>query len=158
MQVTLKVLRFDPAKDKKPRWETYQVEAEPWDRVLDLLHKVKWYQDGSLAFRRSCGHGICGSDAMLINGKNRLACKTLVRDLGNVITVEPIRGLPVEKDLIVDMEPFFAAYRAVKPYLINDEPRPSGRGSSLPRKGSGLTRAPSASSAQAAPRAAPSSG
>mgnify|MGYP003529748154 CR=1 FL=1 len=61
MQVTLKVLRFDPAKDKKPRWETYQVEAEPWDRVLDLLHKVKWYQDGSLAFRRSCGHGICGS-------------------------------------------------------------------------------------------------
>ena len=124
MQVTLKVLRFDPAKDKKPRWETYQVEAEPWDRVLDLLHKVKWYQDGSLAFRRSCGHGICGSDAMLINGKNRLACKTLVRDLGNVITVEPIRGLPVEKDLIVDMEPFFAAYRAVKPYLINDEPPP----------------------------------
>ena len=124
MQVTLKVLRFDPAKDKKPRWETYQVEAEPWDRVLDLLHKVKWYQDGSLAFRRSCGHGICGSDAMLINGRNRLACKTLVRDLGNVITVEPIRGLPVEKDLIVDMEPFFAAYRAVKPYLINDNVPP----------------------------------
>lgn len=124
MQVTLKILRFDPAKDKKPRWETYQVEAEPTDRVLDLLHKVKWYQDGSLAFRRSCGHGICGSDAMLINGKNRLACKTLVKDLGSVITVEPIRGLPVEKDLIVDMEPFFAAYRAVKPYLINPEPPP----------------------------------
>jgi succinate dehydrogenase / fumarate reductase iron-sulfur subunit len=124
MQVTLKVLRFDPNKDGKPEWRTYQVEAEPWDRVLDLLHKVKADQDGTLAFRRSCGHGICGSDAMLINGRNRLACKTLVKDLGSVITVEPIRGLPVEKDLIVDMEPFFAAYRAVKPYLINDEPPP----------------------------------
>lgn len=94
------------------------------DRVLDLLHKVKWYQDGTLAFRRSCGHGICGSDAMLINGRNRLACKTLVRDLGKVISVEPLRGLPVAKDLIVDMEPFFAAYRDVKPFLINDEPPP----------------------------------
>lgn len=124
MQVTLRILRYDPNKDAKPHWETYQVESEPMDRVLDLLHKVKYFTDGSLAFRRSCGHGICGSDAMVINGKNRLACKALVKELGPSISVEPIRGLPVEKDLVVDMDPFFAAYRAVKPFLINDEPPP----------------------------------
>jgi succinate dehydrogenase / fumarate reductase iron-sulfur subunit len=128
MQITLKVMRYDPNKAAKPGWVSYQVEAEPMDRVLDLLHKVKYQQDGTLAFRRSCGHGICGSDAMVINGQNRLACKALVKDLirkaGDTITVEPIRGLPVEKDLVVDMEPFFEAYRAVKPYLINDEPPP----------------------------------
>ncbi|MER3480787.1 MAG: succinate dehydrogenase iron-sulfur subunit [Meiothermus sp.] len=124
MQVTLKILRYDPNGAAKPHWQTYQVESEPMDRVLDLLHKIKYFQDGTLAFRRSCGHGICGSDAMLINGRNRLACKALVKDLGPSITVEPIRGLPVKKDLVVDMDPFFDAYRAVKPYLINDEPPP----------------------------------
>jgi succinate dehydrogenase / fumarate reductase iron-sulfur subunit len=91
------------------------------DRILDLLHYVKWYQDGSLAVRRSCAHGICGSDAVVINGVNALACKVLVRDLNQPIVVEPIRGLPVHRDLIVDMEPFFAGYRAVKPWLIVDE-------------------------------------
>ena len=97
----------------------------PTDRLLNLLHYVKWYLDGTLTFRRSCAHGVCGSDAMRINGVNRLACKVLMRDLlpkkpGKqlTITIEPIRGLPVEKDLVVDMEPFFDAYRAVKPYLI----------------------------------------
>lgn len=124
MEVTLRVFRYERGKDPKPRFVEYKVTAEPWDRVLDLLHKVKWEQDGTLAFRRSCGHGICGSDAMLINGVNRLACKTLVKDLGPVITVAPIRGLPVEKDLVVDMEPFFAAYRAVKPFLMDEEPPP----------------------------------
>lgn len=124
MQVTLKVLRHDPATQAKPQWHTYSVEADPMDRVLDLLHKVKYFKDGSLAFRRSCGHGICGSDAMMINGRNRLACKSLVKDLGTQIAVEPIRGMPVVRDLVVDMEPFFAAYRAVKPYLINDSQPP----------------------------------
>jgi succinate dehydrogenase / fumarate reductase iron-sulfur subunit len=94
------------------------------DRVLDLLHWVKWNLDGSLTFRRSCAHGICGSDAMLINGTNRLACKVLVREVGDRVTVEPLRGLPVAKDLLVDMEPFFASYREVLPYLINDQPAP----------------------------------
>ena len=81
------------------------------DRVLDALHKIKWEQDGSLTFRRSCAHGICGSDAMRINGRNRLACKTLIKDLdiSKPIYVEAIKGLPLEKDLIVDMEPFFAS-------------------------------------------------
>jgi succinate dehydrogenase / fumarate reductase iron-sulfur subunit len=93
---------------------------------LDCLHEIKWRHDSSLALRRSCAHGICGSDAMLINGVNHLACKVLVKDLKQPITVEPIRGLPLIKDLVVDMEPFFQGYRAVKPWLITgaDEAEP----------------------------------
>ena len=120
MEVRLRILRFDPEKDTQPHFEEYTVEAAPMERLLDCLHQVKWYQDTSLALRRSCAHGICGSDAMLINGENALACKVLVKDLKQPITVEPIRGLPVLKDLIVDMEPFFEGYRAVKPWLITD--------------------------------------
>ncbi|MGD8553335.1 MAG: succinate dehydrogenase iron-sulfur subunit [Anaerolineales bacterium] len=124
MEVTLKILRYNPETDKKPHYETYKVEAERNDQVLDLLNRVKWYQDGTLSYRRSCAHGICGSDAMRINGINRLACKVLVRDVGTKITVEPLLGLPIEKDLIVDMEPFFEHYRSVMPYLVNDDPPP----------------------------------
>jgi len=129
MHVNLKILRYHPEKDKKAHWETYKVECEPGDRVLDLLNHVKWYVDPTLTYRRSCAHGICGSDAMLINGRNRLACKILIKDLardGGTVTVEPIRGLRVEKDLLVDMEPFFESYRAVLPFFINDDPAPAG--------------------------------
>ncbi len=125
MQVTLKIFRYNPETDKKPHYETYQVEAEPTDRVLDLLEKVKGEQDGTLTFRRSCAHGVCGSDAMRINGMNRLACKVLVKDLGtDHITIEPLLGLPTIKDLVVDMEPFFEHYRSVKPFFINNDPPP----------------------------------
>jgi succinate dehydrogenase iron-sulfur subunit len=124
LDVTLRIRRFNPEVDQQPHLETYQVPADPMDRVLDLLHWVKWNLDGSLTFRRSCAHGICGSDAMLVNGTNRLACKVLVREVGDQVTVEPLRGLPVAKDLLVDMEPFFASYREVLPYLINDQPAP----------------------------------
>ena len=125
MLVTLKILRYNPEKDKKQHFETYQVEAQAVDRVLDLLEYVKAYQDGTLAFRRSCAHGICGSCAMRINGVNHLACKTLVKDInGSKITVEPILGLAVIKDLIVDMDPFFEHYRTIMPYLVNDETPP----------------------------------
>ena len=124
MQVTLRIRRFNPEVDPKPHLETYQLEAEPNDQVLDLLNQVKWFQDGTLAYRRSCAHGICGSDAIRINGRNRLACKVLVKEMGSKITVEPILGLPVIKDLVVDMRPFMAHYRSVLPYLINDEPPP----------------------------------
>jgi succinate dehydrogenase / fumarate reductase iron-sulfur subunit len=124
MQVELRIHRFNPEVDEQAHFETYAVEAEPNDQVLDVLNQVKWYQDGSLAYRRSCGHGICGSDAMRINGVNRLACKVLVRDVGSNITVEPILGLPVLKDMIVDMEPFWAHYRSVKPFFINEDPAP----------------------------------
>lgn len=125
MKVHIKILRFDPEKDKKSHYQTFHLEAELTDRVLDLLEKIKDYQDGSLAFRRSCAHGICGSDAMRINGRNRLACKVLVKDLHtSKITIEPLLGLRTIKDLIVDMEPFFEHYMSIKPYLINDEPPP----------------------------------
>lgn len=124
MEVTLRIRRFNPEQEARPYWSEYRLQAEPMDRVLDLLNEVKWELDGSLAYRRSCGHGICGSDAMRINGVNRLACKVLVKDLGPRITVEPLGALPVLKDLIVDMEPFFDSYKAVRPYLINDEPPP----------------------------------
>src|SRR6476659_2469942 len=118
--VTLRIARFKPEADSEQHFEEYQVTALATDRVLDALHQIKWEQDGSLSFRRSCAHGVCGSDAMRINGKNRLACKTLIKDVnpGKPITVEPIKGLPVEKDLIVDMEPFFQAYRDVMPFLV----------------------------------------
>lgn len=124
MRVRFKVKRFDPERNEKPYWGEYEVELEPVDRVLDGLHAIKWSIDDTLAFRRSCAHGICGSDAMLINGVNRLACKVLVRDLKQPIVVEPLRGFKILKDLIVDMEPFFEKYRAVSPYLINNEPPP----------------------------------
>lgn len=124
IKVKLRIKRFNPEKDKEPWWGEYDVEMDPTDRVLDALHYVKWHIDGTLTLRRSCGHGICGSDAMRINGVNRLACKVLLRDVAPVVTVEPILGLPVIKDLVVDMEPFMAQYRSVMPYLINDEPPP----------------------------------
>jgi succinate dehydrogenase / fumarate reductase iron-sulfur subunit len=126
MDVRLRVLRFNPETDSEPHLEDYTVEADPMEQLLDCLHKIKWHQDSSLALRRSCAHGICGSDAMVINGVNRLACKELIKDLQQPITVEPIRGLPLIKDLVVDMEPFFKGYRAVKPWLITrpDEHEP----------------------------------
>ncbi len=124
MKVKLRILRYDPEKDKRPHFENYVVEGQPNDQVLDLLNQVKWYQDGTLAYRRSCAHGICGSDAIRINGVNRLACKVLVKDVGRKIKIEPLLGMPVVKDLIVDMEPFFEHYRSVMPYFVNDDPPP----------------------------------
>lgn len=125
MEVTLKVFRYNPEKDKKPHFESYKLDAEPTDRVLDLLEYIKDYHDGTLSYRRSCAHGVCGSDAMRINGRNRLACKVLVQDLNaKKITIEPMMGMPVLKDLIVDMEPFFEHYRSVMPFFVNDDPPP----------------------------------
>jgi succinate dehydrogenase / fumarate reductase, iron-sulfur subunit len=130
MEVTLKILRFNPEVDTKPHYETFVIpDAQPNDQILDLLESVRGYQDGTLGFRRSCAHGICGSDAMRINGRNRLACKMLVQDVGsNEITIEPIMGLPVIKDLIVNMEPFWEHYRSVLPYFMcPDDPVPDGK-------------------------------
>ncbi|MEU2203442.1 succinate dehydrogenase iron-sulfur subunit [Microbacterium oleivorans] len=125
--VTFIIRRFDPEVDAEPRWVDYDVEMYPTDRVLDALHRIKWDVDGTLSFRRSCAHGICGSDAMRINGRNRLACKTLIKDLdiSKPIYVEAIKGLPLEKDLIVDMDPFFESFRDVQPFLqANTAPEP----------------------------------
>ena len=123
--ITLIIRRYNPEIDAEPYWRDYDVDVLPTDRILDALHKIKWEIDGSLTFRRSCAHGVCGSDAMRINGVNRLACKVLVRDMPDTISIEPIKGLPLEKDLLVDMEPFFEAYRAVKPFLITDGTEPT---------------------------------
>jgi succinate dehydrogenase / fumarate reductase iron-sulfur subunit len=123
--VTLFVRRYNPEDGLEPRWQDFDVQVHGTDRVLDALHKIKWEIDGSVTFRRSCAHGVCGSDAMRINGRNRLACKTLIKDLDitQPIYVEPIKGLEVEKDLVVNMEPFYKAYRDVQPFLIaSDKP------------------------------------
>jgi len=125
MQVDLRILRYDPERDKKPHWESYKVESGPMDRVLDLLHTVKWEQDGTLTFRRSCAHGVCGSDAMLINGRNRLACKIRIDQLGKKISVAPLPGFGVIKDLVVDMDDFFAKYRSVLPFQIDERQMPA---------------------------------
>jgi len=125
MRVHLKIQRFNPEKDSKPYMGEYDVDMEPTDRVLDALNVVKWQHDGTLAYRRSCAHGICGSDAMRINGRNRLACKVLIQEVGETITVQPLLGMPIIKDLIVDMEGFFAKYRKVMPYLVNNDPLPA---------------------------------
>ena len=126
MRIIFTIQRFDPEKDSSPHFEDFELELPPESRVLDGLVYIKTYLDGSLAFRKSCAHGICGSDAMLIGGEERLACKTLLRDLGAAegasIRIEPLKGLPVQRDLMVDQERFFSSYRSVKPYLINDGP------------------------------------
>lgn len=127
MELKVRIRRFNPEKDDSPHWEEYQVDAQPTDRVLDVLNHIKWHIDGTLSYRRSCAHGICGSDAVVINGVNRLACRELVKGVGNRVEIEPIRGLPVIKDLVVDMEPFFAGYKAIQPFLIADEPPSDGR-------------------------------
>ena len=132
MEITFRIRRYDSEKagKNKPYWQEFTLnEVEPNDRILELLHRVKWEQDGTLSFRRSCSSGICGSDAMRINGRNGLACKQLIKDYvkgekGNV-QIEPILGLPVIKDMIVDMEPFFAHYREVMPYFVNNDPVPA---------------------------------
>jgi succinate dehydrogenase / fumarate reductase iron-sulfur subunit len=118
---TFKIQRFNPDKDVKPHYEEYDVELETTDRVLDGLNEIKWRQDGSLTYRRSCAHGVCGSDAMRVNGRNRLACKVLIKDLSNHITIEPMLGFSIIKDLVVDLEPFFEKYRSIAPYLINED-------------------------------------
>ncbi|WP_338677134.1 succinate dehydrogenase iron-sulfur subunit [Streptomyces sp. SCSIO 30461] len=125
--VTFRIRRFNPEVSAEAEWQDFQIEIDPKERVLDGLHKIKWDVDGTLTFRRSCAHGICGSDAMRINGKNRLACKTLIKDINpeKPITVEAIKGLTVLKDLVVDMEPFFQAYRDVMPFLVTTGNEPT---------------------------------
>ena len=117
MNVTLKIFRFNPEKDREPHYDTFSVDAKSTDRLLDCLNKVRWEKDGSLAYRMSCAHGICGSDGMTINGASALACQKLVRDYpaDKEILIEPLSVFSVVKDLVVDMEPFFALEKSVHP-------------------------------------------
>ncbi|MGD6851740.1 MAG: succinate dehydrogenase/fumarate reductase iron-sulfur subunit [Candidatus Bathyarchaeia archaeon] len=118
MQVTLKVYRFNPQTDKKPHYDTFQVEAEPNERLLDCLNRVRWIQDSTLAFRMSCAHGICGSDGLTINGQAALACQKLLKDYDYTkeILIEPLRYFRVIKDLVVDIEPFFTRVESINPF------------------------------------------
>ena len=126
MKCTFVVYRFDPSVDKKPRYQEYGVEAEPTDKILDCLNKIRWEQDPTLSYRYSCAHGICGSDALMINGRIELACQKLVRDFktANNFVIEPLPLFRVIKDLVVDLTPFFERHRKVRPYLINNQEPP----------------------------------
>src|SRR5438067_2134309 len=117
-----RIQRYDPDRDSKPYLRDYEVEMGATDRMLlDALVRIKSVDD-SLALRRSCREGVCGSDAMNINGKNGLACTTRLVDLKEPVVIKPLPGLPIIRDLIVDMTQFFAQYHSIKPYLINEEP------------------------------------
>ena len=119
-----RIQRYDPDKDAKPYLQDYDIEMGPSDRMLlDALIRIK-SADDTLALRRSCREGVCGSDAMNINGKNGLACITKLADVAQPVVIKPLPGLPIIRDLIVDMTQFFAQYHSVKPYLQNEEPPP----------------------------------
>ncbi len=121
---TFEIYRFDPDRDAKPYMQTLEVELDGNERMLlDVLMKLKKL-DPTISFRRSCREGVCGSDAMNINGKNGLACLTNMRNLPQKIVLRPLPGLPVVRDLIVDMSPFFKQYHSIKPYIVNDTPPP----------------------------------
>jgi succinate dehydrogenase / fumarate reductase iron-sulfur subunit len=120
----LSIYRYDPDKDAKPYMQDYDVPLEPTDQMLlDALVRAK-SMDDSIAFRRSCREGVCGSDAMNINGKNGLACTTKIAELKEPVVLRPLPGLPVIRDLIVDMTQFFKQYHSIKPYLVNETPPP----------------------------------
>lgn len=125
MQVQLRIQRFNPDVDKSPHFEDYAVECEPTDRILDAILEVKGLMDGSLTLRKSCGHGVCGSDGIRINGRNALACRELIRNHKQPVVIEPMKGFKIIKDLVVDMGPFFDKYKSVKPYLVNEKASPA---------------------------------
>jgi succinate dehydrogenase / fumarate reductase, iron-sulfur subunit len=124
MQTRLTIFRFDPDHDAEPHYQTYDVEADPTDRLLDCLIRIRAEQDPTLAFRMSCGHGVCGSDGMKINGVCGLPCQKLVKSFGGEILLDPLPVFPVVKDLIVDLEVFFEKYRSIRPFLIAPTPPP----------------------------------
>lgn len=125
MEVTLKIKRYNPEKDEKPRWQTFTLEAHSTYKILDCLMQIKNEQDGTLTFRKSCVHGVCGSDAMKINGKAALACQLLVKDFrSRKFVIEPLPGFPVIKDLVVDFDCFFENIKRIVPWFINDDPKP----------------------------------
>lgn len=121
---TFHVYRYNPDTDQKPHMQVMALEVGPGDRMLlDVLTRLK-AMDPSLSFRRSCREGICGSDAMNINGKNGLACVTNIRSLPSTVVLKPLPGLPVIRDLMVDMSDFFRQYHSIKPWLVNADPPP----------------------------------
>ena len=125
-----RIKRFNPeggpraGKAPAPRWEEFRVTLGPYERLLDGLMRIKETMDGSLTFRRSCAHGMCGSCAMKINGKSALACQTLAKDTPKTVVLEPLPAFAVIKDLVVDMDPFYEKISSIMPFLINGEEPP----------------------------------
>ena len=118
------ISRYDPDRDDAPYLKDYDIDILPGDRMLlDVLLRLK-EQDPSLSMRKSCREGVCGSDAMNINGRNGLACITRVRDLKAPVVLRPLPGFPIVRDLVVDMTQFFKQYHSVRPYLVNGDPPP----------------------------------
>ncbi len=117
MKITLKVYRFNPEIDKEFHYDTFKVDAEPNERILDCLNKIRWQQDPTLSFRMACAHGICGSDGLTINSQSALACQKLVKDYDYTkeILIEPLKYFVVVKDLIVDLAPFFERIKSITP-------------------------------------------
>lgn len=126
MKITITIERFNPVSDAAPYEQSYEVEVTAEQRVLDALIEIKRNQDATLGFRYSCAHGVCGSDAMRINNRERLACKTLFKDViekdGDKVRIQPLRHMPVERDLMVDQTRFFEHYRSARPYLFAKAP------------------------------------
>lgn len=124
MTYTFRVLRFDPVKDECPHFEDFQYETAEKKSLLEALMDIRNEQDPTLSFRYSCREAVCGSCAMVINGKFDLACRTMVESLGSsLVVIEPLPNLEIQKDLIVDMEPFWEALHRVEPYLFAAEER-----------------------------------
>ena len=125
MRYTFKILRFDPLKDKKPHFQEFQHEPGPADTVLEALKDIRDQQDPTLSFRYSCREAVCGSCALVINGKSTLACLTSIKSLESPqIIIEPLPNLEIQKDLFVDMKPFWDALEKIEPYIINPDPTP----------------------------------
>lgn len=124
MILKFRIFRYDPGKDKEPYYQSFEIEADPKDRILDCLNKIRAEKDPTLSFRMSCGHGVCGSDGMRINGTSALACQKLAKDFKEKeeVLIEPLQVFRLIKDLVVDIDPFFERYYSVKPYLITRTP------------------------------------
>jgi succinate dehydrogenase / fumarate reductase iron-sulfur subunit len=125
MHMPFKIFRYDPGVDSAPHYQEYTVETKPEERILDCLNRIKWEQDGTLSYRLSCGHGVCGSDGMKINGRCALACQKLVKDYaGTEVVLEPLPHFPVLKDLVVDMDLFLERIQLIRPHLLTASATP----------------------------------
>jgi succinate dehydrogenase / fumarate reductase iron-sulfur subunit len=121
---TLAILRYDPGKSTEPHYETYGVKATKDTTVLDALFQILETQDHSLAFRYSCRSAVCGSCAMFINGRYKLACSTLISEIGPDVIIQPLPHMPIIRDLVVDLTTFFEKYKVIKPYVVPIKPPP----------------------------------
>ena len=142
MELHFKIFRYDPQADKGPYFKHYTVKAEPEERILDCLNRIRWEQDGTLSYRMSCGHGVCGSDGMKINGTARLACQALARDYQcPEVVVEPLPVFKVLKDLVVDIDPFLERIKDLRPYLLSGGPPPEQERRQTPEENKKLDEA-----------------